>query len=89
MRSSFSLVALAIAISGVVASPAESLSIGLVAKFDLSSGTKYNALTPPWEKNCHAGWYYGSGKPAVESSQYPCIGPGAPVRTVFFVYDWR
>lgn len=96
MRFSLSFVTLALALSGVVASPTNagqpsSVSVGIIVDFNLSSGTKYNAPTPPWEENSHPGWYYGNGKPQVESNQYPCIGAGEPVRNPFGCcsYDWQ
>ena len=67
MHSSLSFVALAVALSGVVAFPFPE-SFG---KFDLSSDNCFNAPTPPWEAGCHPGWYFGNGHP--KSDQYPCL----------------
>ena len=81
-----SIVTLAIALTGVVASPTQPSSDSTVIDFDLSSDTNYNAATAPWEESSHPGWYYGSGKPQVESNEYPCIGPGQPVRNSLIIF---
>jgi hypothetical protein len=85
MRFSVSFVTLAVALSGVVAS---SVGAGqpadIVVMFDLSIDTKYNAPNAPWEKGSHPGWYYGNGKPEIQSNQYPCLTSGG-VRTFCLV----
>ena len=78
-----SFVALAIALSGVVASPVDAgqpADVGIIVDFNLSIDTKYNAPNPPWEQDSHPGWYYGSGKPEIQSNKYPCLTSGG-VRT--------
>ena len=83
MLFSASFVALTIALSGVVASPVEAgqpAGVGIIVEFNLSAGTKYNALNPPWEQDSHPGWYYGNGKPEIQSNKYPCLTSG-DVRT--------
>jgi len=79
MLFSASFVALAIALSGVVASPVDAsqpTSPDVIVDFNLSIDTKYNAPIPPWNKDSHPGWYYGNGKPAVQSNNYPTITSG-------------
>ena len=77
MRFSVSFVTLAVALSGVVASPVDAgQPAGTIVEFDLSIDTKYNAPNPPWEKGSHPGWYYGNGKPEVQSNQYPYLTSG-------------
>ena len=83
MLFSASFVTLAIALSGVVASPVDA-GQPTSANFNLSIDTKYNAPIPPWEKDSHPGWYYGNGKPAVQPNNYPSITSGS-VRTFGFV----
>lgn len=81
MRFSVSFVALAVTLSGVVASPVDAgQPADIIVEFNLSIGTKYNAPYPPWEKGCHPGWYYGNGEPEVQSNQYPYLTTGG-VRT--------
>jgi len=78
MRFSLAFVSIAVALSGVLASPLGEDQIqergnNLIIKFDLSIGNKYNALIPPWERGAHPGWYYGSNPQ--ENDQYPCLRP--------------
>jgi hypothetical protein len=85
MLFSASFITLAIALSGVVGSPADAgqpttSSADVIVDFNLSIDTKYNAPIPPWEKDSHPGWYYGNGKPAVQSKNYPSL-TGGGVRT--------
>lgn len=71
-----SFAALAIAISGVVASPVDAgqpASADVIVDFNLSIDTKYNAPIPPWESGSHPGWYYGNGKPEVQNNNYPTL----------------
>lgn len=87
MLFSASFVTLAIALSGVVASPVDAgqpTSADIIVDFNLSIDTKYNAPIPPWEKDSHPGWYYGNGKPAVQSNSYPSLTNGG-VRTLDLV----
>lgn len=72
MQFSLAFVALALALSGVVASPA-SLGSNVVVSFNLTPDTKYNAPLAPWESGCHPGWYFGSGNPDT-NGKFPCIG---------------
>ena len=65
-----------IALSGVVATPAQPTSADVIVDFNLSIDTKYNAPIPPWEKDSHPGWYYGNGQPAVQSNNYPSLTSG-------------
>jgi hypothetical protein len=85
MLFSASFVTLAIALSAVVASPVDagypaSADSDIIVEFNLSIDTKYNAPSPPWEQDSHPGWYYGNGKPEVQSTEYPCLTSG-DVRT--------
>ena len=80
-------VTLAIALSGVAASPVDAgqpASADIIVDFNLSIDTKYNAPNAPWDKDSHPGWYYGSGKPEVQSNKYPSLTSGG-VRTFCFV----
>ena len=84
-----SVVTLAIAFSGVVASPVDAgqpASADIIVEFNLSIDTKYNAPNAPWEQDSHPGWYYGNGKPEIQSNKYPCLTSGS-VRT-FGVALW-
>lgn len=83
MLFSASFVTLAIALSGVVASPVDAgqpAGADITVEFNLSIDTKYNAPNAPWEKDSHPGWYYGNGKPEVQSNKYPSLTSGG-VRT--------
>lgn len=76
MLFSASFITLAIALSGVVASPVQPTSADVIVDFNLSIDTKYNAPIPPWEKDSHPGWYYGNGQPVVQSKNYPSLTSG-------------
>ena len=85
MLFSASFVTLAIALSGVVASPGQTArDVASVVDYNLSAETKYNAPTPPWQAGSHPGWYYGNGKPPAKSSEYPPLTSGG-VRTCSIV----
>jgi len=71
---------LSIAFSGVVASPVDAgqpASADIIVEFNLSIDTKYNAPNAPWEQDSHPGWYYGNGKPEIQSNKYPCLTSGS------------
>ncbi|KAF8804172.1 hypothetical protein BYT27DRAFT_6711260 [Phlegmacium glaucopus] len=75
MRFSVAFAAIAVALSGVVASPSGLGDGDLddILKFDLSLGNKYGAPHAPWESNSHPGWYYGD-KPG-KGDKFPCLRP--------------
>jgi len=78
----FSLAAVAVTLSGVLALPGRDIGLGrggdhgITIELDLNIGNHYGAPHAPWESGSRPGWYYGD-KPG-KNDKYPCLRPVSP-----------